>query len=85
MTGVNGTGPAELADLGGLVALLNEELDLELSAEQADLPLDALPGWDSMLLLRVLLAIEAAAGRAQSLADLLTAGTLRELHRAVRR
>jgi hypothetical protein len=79
---MNGAGPT---DLTGLVALLNEELDLELTADQADLPLDALPGWDSMLLLRVLLALEAAAGRPQSLADLLTAGTLRELHQVVRR
>jgi acyl carrier protein len=79
---VNRAGPT---DLTGLVALLNEELDLELTAEQADLPLDALPGWDSMLLLRVLLALEAAAGCPQSLADLLTAGTLRELHQVVRR
>jgi hypothetical protein len=73
-----------LADVAGLVALLNEELDLELTPDQADLPLDALPGWDSMLLLRVLLALEAAAAHPQSLADLLTAGTLRELHQVVR-
>jgi acyl carrier protein len=78
-------GAAGLADVAGLVGLLNEELDLELTPAQADLPLDALPGWDSMLLLRVLLALEAAAGRPQSLADLLTAGTLRELHQVVRR
>jgi acyl carrier protein len=79
---MNGAGPT---DLTGLLALLNDELDLELTVDQADLPLDALPGWDSMLLLRVLLALETAAGRPQSLADLLIAGTLRELHQVVRR
>lgn len=64
----------------GLIDLFNDELGLSLRPELAGHPLAGLPGWDSMLLLRVVLLLEAATGRRVPVAELLTAGTLAEIH-----
>ncbi|MFD9125597.1 phosphopantetheine-binding protein [Kitasatospora sp. NPDC059571] len=63
-----------------LIDLFNEELGLGLGPDTAGLPLEALPGWDSMLLLRAVGVLEAALGRQVPVADLLTAGSLEEIH-----
>jgi hypothetical protein len=71
--------PAAL-DLTGLVELVNRETGLDLVPGDAGRPLYALPGWDSMLFIRLVAALESELGRPVPVADLLTARTLAEVY-----
>jgi acyl carrier protein len=64
-----------------LETLINTELGLPLTVEDAALPFDALPGWDSLHLLWLLSALERATARSLSLPDLLAAGSIEEIYR----
>ncbi|MCZ4097892.1 acyl carrier protein [Streptomyces sp. So13.3] len=63
-----------------MITLLNQELGLFLRPEDAGSPLDALPGWDSLLLFRLVAVLEEEAGRPLPVAEVVTAGTLAEIH-----
>lgn len=61
------------------IDLLNQELGLAWSLEDADVDLDRLPDWNSLHLLSVLTALEQRTGREVSLPDALAATSLRGL------
>ncbi|MEU1289783.1 acyl carrier protein [Kitasatospora sp. NPDC005856] len=63
------------------MVLVRDEIGLPLGPEDADLPLDGLPGWDSVHLLTLLTALERETGRPVSLPDVLAADSLRGIHR----
>lgn len=72
----------ELADL---IGLFRDELGVELTERDLDTDLDALPGWDSVHLLRLVMLLEEGSGRRLSLPDVLEARTVRRLHTLVGR
>ncbi|WP_370376094.1 acyl carrier protein [Catenulispora sp. GAS73] len=63
------------------VALLRDQVGLELTAQDAPKQLSEIDGWDSLHLLWVLTAVERRTGQAVSLPDLLEAGTLEDVYR----
>lgn len=63
------------------MVLVRDEIGLPVGAEDAALPLDRVPGWDSMHLLTLLTALERETGRSISLPDVLEAGNLQEIYR----
>ncbi|MCQ4084285.1 phosphopantetheine-binding protein [Streptomyces sp. RB6PN25] len=69
--------------VGELISLVNEELGMALRPADADSPLGALPGWDSLLLLRLIAVLEAATGRPLPVADVISASSLAEIHALV--
>ncbi|RKS68190.1 hypothetical protein BZB76_6438 [Actinomadura pelletieri DSM 43383] len=62
------------------IALLDQELGITVSAEDAGERLDRLPSWDSLHLLTLLSALERRTGRPVSLPDAVRAATLRDLY-----
>ncbi len=62
------------------VALLSEDLGLPITAEDTGLPLDEVPGWDSLHLLSLLTLLERRTGRVLSLADVLEACSLKDIY-----
>ncbi|GAA4254359.1 acyl carrier protein [Dactylosporangium darangshiense] len=62
------------------VGLLQEELGLPITLEQAGGSLDAVPGWDSMHLLTVLVLLERQSSRQISMPAVLEAGSLRDIY-----
>lgn len=69
--------------LDGFLALLKDELGLEATPDEAGRSLADLPRWDSLYLLRVVALMEDETGRRLSLAPLLQARTLAEIHAVV--
>jgi acyl carrier protein len=65
------------------VGLLQEELGLPITLEQAGGSLDAVPGWDSMHLLTVLVLLERQTSRQISMPAVLEAGSLRDIYELV--
>ncbi|MCZ4119577.1 acyl carrier protein [Streptomyces sp. H39-S7] len=63
-----------------MITLLNRELGLLLRPEDAGEPLESLPGWDSLLLFRLVAVLEEEAGRPLPVAEVVTAGSLAEIH-----
>ncbi|WP_419992804.1 acyl carrier protein [Streptomyces boninensis] len=70
-------------DLGDIVGLFRDDLGVELTAREADVELDDLPGWDSMNLLRLIMLVEQGTGRRLPLPDVLQARTVRQLHHLI--
>lgn len=66
--------------LDDFIALVREEFDLPLTAEDAGRELHELPGWDSIHLLRLVTVLEDRAGRSISVIDLLEAPTLESIY-----
>ena len=62
------------------VTLVGAELGLPVTPDDIHRSLDAIPGWDSLLLLSLLSALERATGRRMSLAAVLEAPTLARVH-----
>ncbi|GHH88411.1 hypothetical protein GCM10018793_67980 [Streptomyces sulfonofaciens] len=62
------------------VALLREDMGLPVTAEDTGLSLDQVPGWDSVHLLSLLTLLERRTGRSLPLADVLEAGSLKDIH-----
>ncbi len=62
------------------LTLVREDLGLPVTAQQATVSLDQVPGWDSVYLLTLLVALERRTGRNLALADLLDAGSLQEIY-----
>ena len=67
------------------VALLHDELDLDGTAADLHLPLDALPDWDSVRTLTLFTALEKETSRELSLPELLEARSLQALYETVTR
>jgi acyl carrier protein len=62
------------------VAILRDDMGLPVTADDIGLRLDEVPGWDSVHLLSLLTFLERRTGRGLPLADVLEAGSLREIH-----
>lgn len=75
----------DFSRIDGLVELIRDELGLPVTAEDANRPLDELPGWDSFHLVWLAGALESGTGRRMSLPDLLQAPTLADLHAVIQR
>lgn len=61
--------------------LVRDELGLPVDSGQADDLLDHVPGWDSVLLLSLLTALEREWGQPICLPDMLTATSFRDIYR----
>ena len=70
-------------DLARFTELLHTELGLQLGAADLDTAFDDLPGWDSVLLLKLLGAAERLTGRAAPMLEVLEARDLRAVHTAL--
>ncbi|MCX5381039.1 phosphopantetheine-binding protein [Streptomyces sp. NBC_00091] len=75
--------PEPPADLPGFLALIGEELGLELTEEQARADLDTLPSWDSVHLLRLVMLIEQETGRRVPVSAVLRARSIAQIHAEV--
>lgn len=69
-----------LLSLDDLLALLNDQLGLTVSAARVDDPLDTIPGWDSLHLLWLITTLETRTGRRIAMAEFLEAGSLAEIY-----
>jgi acyl carrier protein len=72
-----------LADTEEFRTLLEEELGLEIRAEDLDRPLDDFPDWDSVLLLRLVTVLESLVGGRIPVVDLLQTRTFRQMYEVV--
>ncbi|MFI9076352.1 acyl carrier protein [Streptomyces sioyaensis] len=61
---------------GEFLTLLDDELSLRVNPEDLARDIDALPGWDSLHVLRLLSVLEARTGRTLALTEMLEARTL---------
>ncbi|MBW5485968.1 acyl carrier protein [Streptomyces bambusae] len=68
------------ADLLGFLDLIRDELGLDLSVQEAEADLDALPAWDSVHLLRLVMLIEQETGRRIPVASVLQARSIAQIH-----
>ena len=62
------------------LAILRDELGLQVSTQHAGLNLDQVTDWDSVYLLSLLTILERRTGRSLQLADMLEAVTLEEMY-----
>ena len=65
------------------VRLVSDESGMSLEADDLTTDLDALAGWDSVYLLKLLSALEAARGTGLPVLKLLESRTLGEIHELV--
>jgi hypothetical protein len=70
----------QTVDIEAFVALLRDELGMDVTADDIGRTLDELPDWDSAHLLWLLTALERGTGAPLSLPDLISAGSLGEIH-----
>jgi len=63
------------------IGLIDEELGLQVTAEQVEATFDQIPDWDSVKLLWLATALEKAIGRPVRFADLLEATSLGDVFR----
>ncbi|MDS1270913.1 phosphopantetheine-binding protein [Lipingzhangella sp. LS1_29] len=72
-----------MIDEAEFLELLDEELGLRVTPEDLTCDLDALEGWDSLHLLRLMSALESRTGRGVRLTDVIEATTLGQVLDAV--
>ncbi|MEW2082754.1 acyl carrier protein [Streptomyces sp. NPDC005283] len=72
-----------IADSAAFCTLLEEELGLHITPEDLDRPLDEVPEWDSVHLLRLVTVVESLTGRSVPVTGLLEAVTFREMYDVV--
>lgn len=72
-------------DSARFTSLLRDELGLAVTEDDLDTPFDRLPGWDSVMLLRLLGAAEPLTGRRAPMIEVLEAVDLRGVHAALNR
>ncbi|MBB1242647.1 acyl carrier protein [Streptomyces durbertensis] len=70
-------------DTDRFLTLLRDETGLAVDAGDLDTPFDDLPGWDSVMLLKVLTAVEQATGSPAPMLEVLEARDLRGVHTAI--
>ncbi|PRY34874.1 acyl carrier protein [Umezawaea tangerina] len=63
------------------VALLHDEVGLPVSADDVETGLDQVPGWDSVHLLTLMMALERRTGRTIPMPELLEAPSLGHIYR----
>lgn len=63
------------------VTLVCDEVGLPITAEHLETGFDRVPGWDSVHLLTLVMALERSTGRPVSVPDLLEAPTLGDVYR----
>ncbi|AUG78817.1 Acyl carrier protein [Kitasatospora sp. MMS16-BH015] len=63
------------------VQLVNEDIGLQVEPTELEADFDALPGWDSLHLLKLVTALEKATGRKVPVGRLLEARSLGQIHR----
>jgi acyl carrier protein len=66
--------------LDDFLLLVRDEVGVPVTAENAALAFDSLPGWDSLHLLTLVAALERETGRPMPLPDVLEAGSLRHVY-----
>jgi acyl carrier protein len=76
-------GSAPRLDAARFTALLRDELGLNLTGADLDTAFDDLPGWDSVMLLKLLGATEQLTGRPAPMLAVLEARDLRAVHAAL--
>jgi acyl carrier protein len=62
------------------LAILRDELGLQVSTQHASLKLDQVVAWDSVYLLSLLTILERRTGHSIQLAEMLEAATLEEIY-----
>lgn len=62
------------------LAILRDELGLQVSTQHASLKLDQVADWDSVYLLSLLTILERRTGHSIQLAEMLEAATLQEMY-----
>ncbi|MFF0824831.1 acyl carrier protein [Micromonospora haikouensis] len=72
-----------MTTIDDFLAIVSAELGLPVRHEQVGLPLDSVPGWDSIHLLSLLTILERETGRQIALPAVLQATNLDEIYRAV--
>jgi hypothetical protein len=70
-------------DLDDFIALVRDELGLDVGAGDGERNLDEIPGWDSVHLLWLLSIVEQRTGRSASLPDVLEARSLHSIYSKV--
>ncbi|MEU6644638.1 acyl carrier protein [Saccharomonospora sp. NPDC046836] len=70
-------------DTTAFLVLLRDEVGLQVTESDLDTRFDDLPGWDSVLLLKLLSAVEQATGRQAPMLAMLEATDLRGVHAAI--
>ncbi len=63
------------------VTLVRDEVGLPVTPGDLEADLDSVPGWDSMHLLTLMMALERSTGRSISLPELLEAPSLGQVYR----
>ena len=71
-----------MTTIDDFVALVQDELGLEVDREDVARGLDEVAGWDSLHLLVLATALERETGRRVALPDLLEAGSLEDIYAA---
>ncbi|MFK4226000.1 acyl carrier protein [Streptomyces sp. NPDC019890] len=74
-----------IADPVQFCTLLGEELGFHITPEDLDRPLDDVPEWDSVHLLRLVTVLESVTRRRIPVAELLEAATFRQMYDVVAR
>lgn len=69
-----------MTTIDDFIAIVRDELCLEITVEDVTRSLDEVAGWDSVHLLTLATALERETGRRLSLPDLLEAGSLQEIY-----
>jgi acyl carrier protein len=72
-----------IADTEEFCKLLAEELGVHVTPEEMDRPLDDIPEWDSVHLLRLVTVVESLTGRRVPVAGLLEATTFQQMYDVV--
>ncbi len=63
------------------VQLVNDDIGIPVDASELEADFDALPGWDSLHLLKLVTALEKSTGRKVPVGRLLEARSLGQIHR----
>lgn len=63
------------------VQLVNDDIGIPVDASELEADFDALPGWDSLHLLKLVTALEKSTGKKVPVGRLLEARSLGQIHR----
>jgi acyl carrier protein len=69
-----------MSPIDDFLDLVRDETGLPVTEEQTGLDLDQVPGWDSVYLLSLVVALERSTGRRLSMPDVLQAASLRDIY-----
>jgi acyl carrier protein len=66
-------------DINDFVTLVRDEIGLRIDRQDVDRSFDEVPGWDSVHLLQLIMALERQIGRRISMPDVLEARSLEDI------